>query len=91
MFRGEVPKAEEALFSVKRSAYLQLKKSFHVFLASSQKEKTPHFKVKGNYVKRNCKVFHGSEIIAEVKISISSLAFRNNMVLLTSGIAFQEL
>lgn len=66
-FRGEQPKPNEALFSVKRSAYFQLKTSLHVFLASHKKDSKPHFKVKGNYSERKCTILHGSQIIAEVK------------------------
>jgi hypothetical protein len=83
VFRGEVPKAEEALFSVKRSAIVQRKKSFHVFLASSEKRKNPpQFKVKGNYLKRNCTILHGSQIIAEASITCTiSFVFVFNPVL----------
>lgn len=70
-FRGDQPKPDDALFTVKRSAYFQLKTSLNVFLASAKKDSNPDFKVKGNYFERKCTVFHGSEIVAEVKRKFS--------------------
>ncbi|KAI5059019.1 hypothetical protein GOP47_0025338 [Adiantum capillus-veneris] len=65
-FRGEAVKDDDSLFSVKKSAYFQIKTSLHVFVAS-QKESKPSFKVKGNYHERDCMVLHGTQSIAEVK------------------------
>ena len=75
VFRGELPNPEEALFHVKRSTYFQVKTSLHVFLASHKKGSKPQFKVKGNYLERNCTIFHESQIVAEVMILSHHLWF----------------
>ncbi|KAH7428203.1 hypothetical protein KP509_10G080300 [Ceratopteris richardii] len=68
-YRGESAKEEDALFSVQKSAYFQVKMSFNVYLASLRKDsKKPSFKVKGNYHGRDCRVLCGSQVVAEVSI-----------------------
>ncbi|MCO5615081.1 hypothetical protein L7F22_069369 [Adiantum nelumboides] len=65
-FHSDSGKDDDALFSVKKSAYFQAKTSLHVFVAS-QKESKPNFKVNGNYHRRDCMVLHGAQSIAEIK------------------------
>ncbi|MCO5559470.1 hypothetical protein L7F22_013070 [Adiantum nelumboides] len=51
-FNSDSGKDDDALFSVKKSAYFQAKTSLHVFVAS-QKESKPNFKIKRKAVETN--------------------------------------
>ncbi|CAA0836227.1 Protein LURP-one-related 15 [Striga hermonthica] len=69
VFRGESKKAEDLLFSVKKSSLLQLKMNLHVFMASNTAEEVCDFKIKGSFFETSCVVYAASsdKIIAQMK------------------------
>ncbi|OIT19666.1 PREDICTED: protein LURP-one-related 15-like [Nicotiana attenuata] len=56
-FRGESTNAKDLLFSVKKSALLQLKTKLDVYLAANTKEEVCDFKIEGSWLDKSCAIY----------------------------------
>ncbi|CAK7325948.1 unnamed protein product [Dovyalis caffra] len=64
-----------ALFTVKQSHPLQIKKEINIFLANNFKKKEPDFHITGAYTSLSFKVYEGRRLIAEVKHNFTLESF----------------
>ncbi|XP_072968457.1 protein LURP-one-related 15-like [Typha angustifolia] len=60
VFRGDVKEEKDLLFSMKRASIIYLNAEYDVFLGANTSEESCDFKIKGNYLNRQCTVYLGS-------------------------------
>ncbi|KAH7286666.1 hypothetical protein KP509_32G017100 [Ceratopteris richardii] len=63
---------DKLLFSVKKSSVIDFKTHLLVFLKENESEECPDFEVKGNFFDREVQIFHGDQVIAEVRTASRS-------------------
>lgn len=67
-FRGESTKANDHIFTLKRSSRNKIKPKLNVFLADNTKQNVCDFQVRGSWHKRSCAIYAGEtdNIVAQV-------------------------
>ncbi|KAL5058280.1 hypothetical protein RYX36_029884 [Vicia faba] len=68
VFRGESTKANDLIFTLKRSSRNQFKTKLNVYLAGNTKESVCDFQVNGSWLQRSCAIYAGesNNIVAQV-------------------------
>ncbi|XP_072995246.1 protein LURP-one-related 15-like [Typha latifolia] len=60
VFGGDIKEEKNLLFSMKRASIIHLNAEYDVFLGANTSEESCDFKIKGNYLNRQCTVYLGS-------------------------------
>ncbi|GLJ38541.1 hypothetical protein SUGI_0785490 [Cryptomeria japonica] len=66
-YKGRTSAHKKLLFTAKKSSMFQLKTVLDVFLLSNFDQKHSDFRVKGSYLQRDCTIYRGKRVVAEMK------------------------
>ncbi|GLJ38542.1 hypothetical protein SUGI_0785500 [Cryptomeria japonica] len=66
-YKGDTSTHKKLVFTAKKSSMFQLKMALDVFLLSNLDEKHCDFRVRGSYLQRDCTIYRGDRVVAEMK------------------------